>query len=996
MIEVIKAIEEKATGAGLSGLLAGMSLGFNLNPVLRRNFYSREDGKYKPFDARFQFRDENGKIELFIDITDGKMKAGAGKVSRPHLTATLRDAGIFRRFFSPTNPADPLNLMLDNDLTLSGNLSYIARLGHLMEAFRREYSGVREKKEKSGGAGAIKAGMEALNSSRAERDIKRIKCEKTPECMFLDDPFLSSRSLKDFPRIAEMRAEFFGGRGEICTERPRLITEYCRRHGFEKDPQGRVLDPVLRQAEALRYLMENKAAIIRDRNLLAGTTTTKMPGVIVFPELAATGIWPELLTMRTRVMNPYRISPADADILNMEIFPYWSERNVREWTRTNFGSPRCQELDERWVLYFMWKTAALSHTIPDYPAVLSRGLIDIKGEVEEKLGACTEEKSANFYKASMAVIDGVINYAGRLSRKAGEMAARLELRGTEMRSRVRELRDMERICRKVPAKPAETLHEALQSIWILKIALHMENMNAGLSFGRFDVWLQPYFKKEISEISSHRKREEYVNRAIELTASFFLQCNDHLPLVPDVGNRLFGGSSSDMALTVGGVDREGKSAVCDMTYVILKVAEMLTLRDPNLNARYYPGVNSIEYLRRLCEVNVITGSTPSIHNDKAVVETLINQGFAQEDARDWGATGCVEPTSCGRHIGHTNCMLLNTVAALEMALNNGLHPLLREQVGPRTGEMDSFVKYENFLNAYKEQLKYLIHQSIDYNNYLGHAHQYVHPTPLLSSLVQGCIDKGRDVTEGGARYNSSGAALVSLVDVVDSLMGIKKAVFEEKIVSFNDLKKALEADFKGYEPLHAKLAGKMPKFGSGAEEPEKLARELVDYIYREYQSRKNYRGGRYTSGFWSMSNHVAFGTLSGALPSGRKRGKAFTPGITPSASASTSLMDNMRAVASLDSLKMPNNIAFNVKLSPSPGEPHQVFVDHATAYAKTYFETGGMQIQFNMVTSQMLKDAMEHPENYRNLMVRISGYNAYFVELSRDMQIELIERAEYR
>ena len=202
--------------------------------------------------------------------------------------------------------------------------------------------------------------------------------------------------------------------------------------------------------------------------------------------------------------------------------------------------------------------------------------------------------------------------------------------------------------------------------------------------------------------------------------SFLLQCNDHLPLVPGVGNRLFAGSSSDMVMTVGGVDREGNSAVCDMTYIVLKAAEMLTLRDPNLNARYHPKANSLEYLRRLCEVNLITTATPSIHNDEAVIATLVNQGFALEDARDWGATGCVEPTSCGRHFGHTNCMLLNMVAPLEMALNDGYHPLLREQVGPQTGESPTppLRHLRKFLAAYKEQLGYLIGQSVECNNLL--------------------------------------------------------------------------------------------------------------------------------------------------------------------------------------------------------------------------------------------------------------------------------------
>jgi formate C-acetyltransferase len=221
-------------------------------------------------------------------------------------------------------------------------------------------------------------------------------------------------------------------------------------------------------------------------------------------------------------------------------------------------------------------------------------------------------------------------------------------------------------------------------------------------------------------------------------------------------------------------------------------------------------------------------------------------------------------------------------------------------------------------------------------------------------------------------------------------------VYEEKAVDFHTLLQALRDDFVGHEALHGRVMKRVPKFGSDAPGTREMAEEIINFIYDEYQSKTNYRGGRYTSGFWSMSNHVVFGSLSGALPSGRKRGKAFTPGITPTASASPSLSDNIRTVAALDPLRMPNNIAFNVKLTPAPGEPHAQFVEHATTYAKTYFELGGMQMQFNMVTSETLRDAMEHPENYRNLMVRISGYNAYFVELNREMQMELIERAEYR
>ena len=303
--------------------------------------------------------------------------------------------------------------------------------------------------------------------------------------------------------------------------------------------------------------------------------------------------------------------------------------------------------------------------------------------------------------------------------------------------------------------------------------------------------------------------------------------------------------------------------------------------------------------------------------------------------------------------------------------------------------------FEAFFALYKKQLQRMIDFSVDYNNQLGIAHQQLHPTPMLSSLIQGTAESGLDVTAGGAKYNSSGAALVALTDVIDSLMTIKHLVYERKSLAWPDLLDALEADFNGYDKLLATIRTQVPKFGGSDPEPVALAQDLIDFIYDAYQSRENYRGGKYTCGFWSMSNHVAFGVLSGALPSGRRKGKAFTPGITPSPDASKSLLDSMHAVSALDTLKMPNNIAFNVKLFPALGEPPTKFVDTASNLTEAYMKQGGMQMQFNIVTSKTLRDAMDNPAAYRNLLVRISGYNAYFIELNRDMQIELIERAEF-
>jgi formate C-acetyltransferase len=231
-------------------------------------------------------------------------------------------------------------------------------------------------------------------------------------------------------------------------------------------------------------------------------------------------------------------------------------------------------------------------------------------------------------------------------------------------------------------------------------------------------------------------------------------------------------------ITLGGQTPEGKSAVCDLTWVFLKATEMLRLRDPNVNARFAPGINSQAYLRRLCEVNLLTGATPSLHNDDAMVPSMINMGFKPEHARDWTATGCVEPTSCGRHYGHTNCMMFNMVAPLEMTLNDGVHPVLNEQLGPHSGDPAKFATYQDFLQAYKIQFKWLFSKAVEANNMLGKSHQQMKPTPLLSALFTGPMDSGKDLIEGGALYNSSGTAMVGLTDVVDSLAAVKTLVYD--------------------------------------------------------------------------------------------------------------------------------------------------------------------------------------------------------------------------
>ena len=541
------------------------------------------------------------------------------------------------------------------------------------------------------------------------------------------------------------------------------------------------------------------------------------------------------------------------------------------------------------------------------------------------------------------------------------------------------------------------MYEAVQSLAIIHICTGLEITDDGPSLGRLDQILQPFFERDMQGINTADEREVYISKALELMGCLFMKIASHEIPSPEIGIWLNSGTPPNTTLVVGGVTPEGRDAVNDMSYIILKTTEMLSLNDPNVHARYKAGVNSDIFLKRACDVNYITGSTPCIHSDDAMITALTQNGWALEDVRDWTPIGCVEPGIMGKHGSATSSLEINLVAPLEMALNNGVHPLSNWALGPRTGciENGDFKRFDDFRKAFETQCLFILEQGITGNNQLGHIYQNHHPAPLLSAMLEGCITHGRGVTRGGATYNSSGVALTGLADVVDSLMAVKKLVFDERKVSFQDLKKAIDTNFKDAPGIHGLTLNRVPRFGSGNPEALAMAQRVTSFVSQYHRSQKNYRGGHYATGFWSMSYHSAYGRLTGALPSGRLAGEPFTPGLTPHPGASKSLLDNLRDVAKLDPRTLDNNMAFNVRMVPGADDTHDQAVTRMSQYARTYMDLGGMQLQFNVVNTATLTDAMAHPEHYQDLMVRISGYCGYFTRLHPDLQREVIRRSEY-
>ena len=828
---------------------------------------------------------------------------------------------------------------------------------------------------------------------------------------------LGDLSLRDYgltDRVSHLKKTYFRAMPEICIERPRWVTRFSLENGLF----GKARISILDKARLYRHVLERRAPIVRhsrayekgmepfdftEAPLFAGSTTSKFKGVPLYPEFLALTLWPELWTISKRKSNPFHITDSEVKELNYEIFPHWIEHSILELARKRcFEENREKKglekhapeikLFERLVFFIASKPNCISHTIPDFSRAIKEGLRAIIDDAKGRGEGTSDPSQREFYEGLGEVLEGIIAYSHNLAGEAEKLAQREADPILK-----KELLDIARINRRVPEFPAETFREGLTTVWICWTAIHLENPNVGLSLGRLDQVLYDLYRQD------REKGAMDVGDAIELICCLWLKIGDHVPSIPDAGEQLFGGTGSNQAITLGGVDRDGNDAVNDLTYVMLRATELMKMRDPNPNARYYPGINSPDYIRRLCAVNLETGAIPAIHNDRAIIKALTSKGETIEQARDYGVIGCVEPGSNGRFYGHSAAILLNLTSALELTLFNGRHRHTDTGlvISKETGDPRTFTAFKEFKDAFAEQTRWLIEQATNLNNILGRVHQDFYPTPILSALFEGPMEKGKDLVQGGAVINSSGAAIIGLADVADSLSAIQRVVFGQNNVSFADLLDALERDFVGYEDLQRRLMdpGKTPKYGNDDAVADANVSWIVELLDREFGEKVNYRGGRYRVGYWTMTNHAGFGMLMGALPSGRKAHENFTSGITPVSGVTPYLTKALNSVAKQPAPCLSSGVALNLKFTPESGE---TILNNFVGYVEGYFDDaegqrdGGMEVQFIIEDHDTLAEAAGHPERHPELLVRVSGYTAYFKDLNPQMQKEIIDRTEYR
>lgn len=894
----------------------------------------------------------------------------------------------------------------------------------------------------------------------------------------LDDLALSRLSLKSFPDVEKWRKQLFSdeGRPKICHELPENITRAMR------DTDALKNEPKKRRAKVVAQIFSEKKPLIGRSSAMPGQTTTSLVGPVAYMDTIGYCIWPELDTVSTRAQNPYDISEETARKLNQEIFPYWLQRRpaqevarysaydtadyAKEYRDRVAGesedpalkkaageTPKCQELMERVAFFLSDKATAVSHTVPDFQRLLDHGLQGLKEQMVKDLSGL-EGEPKSFLEGVIGVFDGAMGYAAKL-------AAEAQNKGNMT---------LFSVCGNVPAKGAETLHEALASIWICYHLLLQENTNFGLSIGRLDQLLNPYYMKEWERLETEAEKNAYVDSAVELVCHFFLSCSDHVPLSTEGSETLFAGSGSNQALTVGGVKVENgvmKDAVNDMTYIILKATEILAIRDPNVHARVHTAFHGPRadgtpspYLQRVSQVNILTRATPAIHGDVPVIETMANY-YAQHDgvdnkealadAADYASIGCIEQNAAGKHYGHTGSSLVVLPAILELAMFGGKHR--SDGIGPQdpnlfqgtpnftTTPLTQMTSMAQFIDAFEVQMDAMARHVVQNNNYLGRAFEQMRGSPFLSGLFTGPTNLPgqsgaafRDLTAGGAKYNSAGVAIIGLADVIDAFCVIDSLIFNGPFEA-HDLINAMEADFtpgKGGSIDNDRLAAlqeairKTPKYGAGVEtEGEndngmalEYANRLVKLIDKVFFRYRTHRGGRYLAGYWSMTNHAGFGMLTQATPNGRKAGEAFAGGITPcpnivkpDGKTPIHIRDHMLSVAAIDSQAVRNGYTYNLSLTPRGPAHCPADTREFSGYMHTYLKEGGMLVQLCVSSIDHLQkvadaaDAVEAGqageeqrallEANRPLMIRVAGYSAYFVTLSPQMRKEVIERANF-
>lgn len=768
---------------------------------------------------------------------------------------------------------------------------------------------------------------------------------------------------------------------EICTQKARYSTESYR------ETEGHPYH--YRRAKALERVLSCIDVSIGDEELIVGRTSSKVRGGHLSPEVNKTWYLDEMDTFSTREQERYApVSEQDKQLMR-EMVDYWDGKSLADrWIR---AIPD-ELLEVNNIIFaggaYCMNTQYPGHFAPDFAQVLSKGIKGLLTEVDAamlsltNLGDIDQFNSYQYLKSMKLSLGSIVTFANRYAELAEKMA------GSEPDpARRAELEEIARVCRKVPLHPAESFHEAIQSTWFINIGINLECWGAGQSFGRLDQYLYPYYK---ADIDSARLTQE---DALKLLSMFFIKMNGQFTVYSTVTAAAYGGLGCRVSFNIGGIDDNGEDAVNELTWLCLDAEEIVFLTEDVvvLVSEKTPQ----DFLVRACEVaKAVCGKMKFIGED-LLIDIMLDQGRPLEVARRAITTGCNSPSIPGLSLDVPGGML-NLPLLLELALNDGYSSVEKKQLGPHTGDAAQFSCFEDVIAAFKTQFESVVPLCHLYKNVDKQIYAEYSPSPFQSALFESCVRQGRDIFAGGTYpYNSYAFSLCGSPNVADSLAALKKVVFEDRQFSMQQVLDALRDDFAGHESvLHALEAA--PKFGNDLEYVDSILDDILVYCADKVAETPGYAGAQSTVAIASITSNILMGYSVGALPDGRKAGLPLAEGgISPHQGRNVSgPTATLMSVAKLSNIKFKHGSVLNMRFDPEAIKDGAKLEKFAQML-KAFFAVGGFLVQFNIISTDTLKDAQENPDNYRDLLVRVATYSAYFVELSRMLQDDIINRLEF-
>ncbi len=799
------------------------------------------------------------------------------------------------------------------------------------------------------------------------------------------------------PRVAAMRKKYRETKPELCIARYKLITEYYT------DPENSKQTGILRRAKCLRHILTNIPIRIDDGEVIVGAQSSKYRAAALYPENSVNWLKEELESryISTREIDPYIISEEDREYV-LNTIGYWQHECMSAKTDATMPDGFLAHTKNGISMFGPSDNtpSPVGHFCAGYKVAMKKGFGAIREEALEKMKALedngiygTSVTQYNFYRAVSIVCEGIITLTKRYAALAAEKAA-----AEKDPARKAELEMMAEGLSWCVEKPCRTFYEAAQTMFMYQTAMCLDACMHGISFGRVDQYLGEYYD---ADIAAGRITPEYAQEIMDLLYLKVAEMNKPWSYGATQSNP---GYTSGQLMTLGGVDKDGNDASNAVTFMMLQTSGRLLLHDPPQALRIHKNTPP-ELWEAAIETTKRAGGVPTFENDDVIIPALMGRGLSLESARNYTLIGCVEPSGCGDEwpaCGGTGTeSYWNMANALVLAINNGINPMpgrygqppATEPVGLETGYLGDMKTFQDVLDAYEKQVRFFVRWHANCINCFEYVARENLPLPLVSCTVEGCMEKGMDVMYGGAKYNSTGIAGIAIGNVADSLHMIKHLVYDTKRCTGAELLDALLKNWEGYEDLHDYVVNEAPHYGNGIDEVDYYAGWAAELFADAVNAITGPRG-RFSAGLYPVTTNVIFGRMTIATPDGRRRGEPLSDGISAVQGMDTSGPTNiLHSVSKIKQTDYPNGTLFNMKFSPSCMNGEDGIVK-LSQLMKTYFMMGGMEMQINVIGTETLKAAMERPDEYKDLIVRVAGFSAYFVELHIEGQKDLIRRTE--